>query len=44
VDTFFEGSRERAAAALIGGEATQLSKEELARLAQLIDLARKEQQ
>ena len=42
VDTFFEGSRERAAAALIGGEAARLSKFELDRLAQLIDKARKE--
>jgi predicted transcriptional regulator len=40
VQTFFEGSRERAAAALIAGD--QLSKEELDRLARIIDKARKE--
>jgi predicted transcriptional regulator len=42
VQTFFEGSRERAAAALIGGDGTRLSKLELDRLARLIDKARKE--
>jgi BlaI family transcriptional regulator, penicillinase repressor len=42
VDTFFAGSGERAAAALIGGEAARLSKEELNRLAQRIEKARKE--
>jgi predicted transcriptional regulator len=42
VETFFQGSRERAAAALIGGEAARLSKTELDRLAQLIEQARAE--
>jgi len=42
VDTFFSGSGERAAAALIGGEAVRLSKEELDRLAQRIEQARQE--
>ena len=42
VDTFFEGSAERAAAALLGGEVTQLSPEELARLQQMIAKNRKE--
>ena len=40
VDTFFEGSRERAATALIGGE--NLSRQELDRLAEAIEKARKE--
>ena len=42
VETFFEGSRERAAAALLDGEAARLSGAELDRLAKLIDAARKE--
>lgn len=41
VDTFFSGSGEQAAAALIGGEAVRLSKEELDRLAERIEKARK---
>lgn len=36
VDTFFEGSTERAAAALLGGEVSQLSAEELDRLQKMI--------
>ena len=40
VDTFFEGSPEQAVAALLGGEASRISDEELARLAELIADAR----
>ena len=42
VDTFFEGSAEKAVAALLGGEATRISDEELDRIADLIDKAKKE--
>jgi predicted transcriptional regulator len=42
VDTFFDGSVERVVAALIGGEATRLSEEELQRIRQLIKDAQKE--
>jgi predicted transcriptional regulator len=42
VDTFFEGSAEKAVAALLGGDRMRLSEEELERLASLIDKARKE--
>lgn len=42
VDTFFGGSAERAAAALLGGEVSQLSKEELDRLQQMIAKHKKE--
>ena len=42
VDTFFDGSPEKAVAALLGGEAARLSDEELERIADLIDKARKE--
>ena len=42
VDTFFAGSGARAAAALIGGEAEQLSAQELDRLAERIEKARRE--
>lgn len=42
VDTFFEGSTEKAVAALLGGEAARLSEEELERIAALIEKARKE--
>ena len=42
VDTFFEGSTEKAVAALLGGEASRVSEEELERLAALIAKARKE--
>src|SRR5262245_28298640 len=41
VDTFFDGSAERAVAALLGGEAARLSEPELDRIAQLIARARK---
>jgi BlaI family transcriptional regulator, penicillinase repressor len=42
LDTFFDGSTEKAVAALLGGEATRLSEDELERLAQLITKARKD--
>ncbi len=42
VDTFFEGSAERAAAALLGGEVSELSAEELERLQQMIAKSKKE--
>ncbi|HZM94472.1 MAG TPA: BlaI/MecI/CopY family transcriptional regulator [Vicinamibacterales bacterium] len=40
VDTFFDGSAEKAVAALLGGEATRVSGEELDRIADLIAKAR----
>jgi BlaI family penicillinase repressor len=42
LDTFFEGSLEKAVAALLQGSETHLSPEELKRLGQLIEQARKE--
>jgi predicted transcriptional regulator len=42
VHTFFDGSAERTVAALLGGEASGLSEEELDRIAKLIAKARKE--
>ena len=42
VNTFFEGSTEKAVAALLGGEATRLSDEELERFSALVAKARKE--
>ena len=42
VNTFFDGSAEKAVAALLGGEAAKLSEEELDRLADLILRTRKE--
>jgi BlaI family penicillinase repressor len=42
VETFFDGSAEKAVAALLGGEASKLSDEELERIAELIEKARKE--
>ncbi len=42
VETFFDGSAEKAVAALLGGEAARLSDEELERIAALIERARKE--
>ncbi len=41
VETFFDGSAEKAVAALLGGEGTRLSQDELDRLADLIASARK---
>src|SRR5215472_12012110 len=42
IDTFFEGSAERAVAALVGSIDRKLSREELDRLAKLIETAKKE--
>ena len=42
VDTFFDGSAERAAAALLGGEVSELSPEQLERLQKMIAKSRKE--
>jgi predicted transcriptional regulator len=42
VQTFFDGSTEKAVAALLGGEAARLSEDELRRIADLIAKARKE--
>ena len=42
VDTFFDGSAEKAVAALLGGEGSRLSEEELNRIAALVDKARKD--
>jgi predicted transcriptional regulator len=42
VDTFFEGSAEKAVAALLGGDGAKLTDEQLDRIAELITKARKE--
>lgn len=42
VDTFFEGSTEKAVAALLGGEGWKVSSEELDRLARLVVKSQKE--
>ena len=42
VDTFFDGSAEKVVAALLGGEGTRLSEDELDRIAALLAKARKE--
>lgn len=42
VETFFDGSPEKAVAALLGGEAAKLSDEELDRIADLIARAKRE--
>lgn len=42
VETFFEGSTEKAVAALLGGDRSRLSPDELDRIALLIERARKE--
>jgi len=42
VETFFDGSAEKAVAALLGGEASRLNEEELERIADLIARTRKE--
>src|SRR5215475_3786890 len=44
VETFFDGSTEKVVTALLGGEAAQISPEELERLAQLIEKSKKEGQ
>ena len=41
VDTFFDGSAERAVAALLGGEAARLSNDELDRIAALVAKTKK---
>jgi len=42
VDTFFDGSAEQVVAAVLGGEATRLSEEDLKKIAELVEKARKE--
>ena len=42
IDTFFDGSPEKAVAALLGGEAAKLSDEQFDRIAQMIARARKD--
>ena len=42
VDTFFDGSAEKVVAAVLGGESARLSDEELDRIAELVERARKE--
>jgi BlaI family transcriptional regulator, penicillinase repressor len=42
VDTFFDGSAEKVVAALLGGEGTRLSDEEIDRISQLIAKTRKD--
>jgi predicted transcriptional regulator len=41
VDTFFDGSGAKVVAALLGGEAAKLSDEDLARIADLVNAARR---
>jgi predicted transcriptional regulator len=42
VDTFFDGSAEKVVAAVLGGEGSRLSDDELRRIADLVEKARKE--
>src|SRR5215207_5657592 len=42
VDTFFDGSAEKGVAALLGGEGSRISEEELNRIAALLHKARKD--
>jgi predicted transcriptional regulator len=42
VETFFDGSPEQAVAALLGGEGSKLSDEQLERIASMIEKARKD--
>jgi hypothetical protein len=42
VKTFFDGSTEKAVAALLGGEGARLSEEELDRISELVARARKD--
>jgi BlaI family transcriptional regulator, penicillinase repressor len=44
MDTFFEGSTEKMMSALLGGEGSKISAEELDRLAGLIEKSKKEKQ
>ena len=41
VDTFFEGSTQKVVAALLGSEGTKVSQEELDRIAELVDKAKR---
>jgi predicted transcriptional regulator len=41
IDTFFEGSTQKVVAALLGNEGSRVSKEELDRIAELVEKARK---
>ena len=43
IDTFFDGSAEQVVAALLGGEGARVSKDELKRIAELVDQARKDE-
>ena len=42
IDTFFDGSAEKAVAALLGGEGSRLSDDELNRIADMVNKARKD--
>ena len=42
VDTFFDGSVEKVVAALLGGDGSRVSDEELARIAEMVKAAKKE--
>ena len=42
VDTFFDGSAEKVVAAVLGGEGSRISDDELRRIAALVEKARKE--
>jgi hypothetical protein len=42
VDTFFDGSAEQVVAAVLGGEGAKLSEQELDRIAELVERAKKE--
>ena len=42
VNTFFDGSAEKVVAALLGGEGARLSDEQLQRVAELVEKARKD--
>jgi predicted transcriptional regulator len=42
VDTFFDGSAEQVVAAVLGGEASRLSEEDLERIAAMVEEAKKE--
>jgi dihydrodipicolinate synthase/N-acetylneuraminate lyase len=44
VDTFFDGSVEKVFAALLGGDAARVSDEELKRILEMVEKARKEGQ
>lgn len=44
VDTFFDGSVEKVFAALLGGDAARVSEEELTRILEMVEKARKEGQ